>query len=192
MNKDISKETTSQNSHIFRKIMSWVLNIILAAVIGLTVVEFIGRFVVISGNSMSPTLKNRDVIIIERITPRFGTIKQGDIVVLKIPELLDGKKKFAVKRVIAIENQHIEIRDGKVFVDGRVLSEDYVNNEETQIGNTLYSDMIVPEGCIYVLGDNRLPDKSKDSRAFGPVKEDRIVGKCWIRIYPFTKAGPIQ
>jgi len=192
VNKNLSEDKTSRFMPLFRKAMSWILPIVLAVAIGLTVVEFIGRLVIINGNSMSPTLKNRDVIIIESITPRFGSIKQGDVVVLKIPELLERNQKFAVKRVIAKENQHVEIRDGRVFVDGRELSEDYVNNVETHIDNTLYSDMIVPEGCIYVLGDNRLPEKSKDSRVFGPVKEDRIIGKFWIRIYPFTKAGPIK
>lgn len=180
------------NNKLYKEIMSWILSIAAAAALGLSVVIFLGRLTVVNGNSMSPTLKNRDVLIIESITPRFGTIKQGDIVVLKIPELLERKQKYAVKRVIAKENQHIQIRDGKVFVDGRELIEDYVSNEETNIGNDLYSDMIVPEGCIYVLGDNRLPEKSRDSRFFGPVKEDRIVGKCWIRIYPFTEAGPIK
>lgn len=180
------------NKKILNEIISWILHIAVAAALALLVVFFLGRFTVVNGNSMLPTLKNRDVVIIESITPRFGTIEQGDIVVLKIPELLEGKQKYAVKRVIAKENQHIEIRDGKVLVDGRELVEDYVNNKETQISNTLYSDIIVPEGCVYVLGDNRLPEKSKDSRVFGPVKEDRIVGKVWIRIYPFTEAGPVK
>jgi signal peptidase I len=180
------------NKKLFNEILSWVLHIAIAAVLGVSVIVFLGRLTIVNGNSMSPTLKNQNVIIIESITPRFGTIQQGDIVVLKIPELLEGKQKYAVKRVIAKENQHIEIRDGKVFVDGRQLVEDYINNEETHIGNNLYADMTVPEGCIYVLGDNRIPEKSRDSRVFGPVKEDRIVGKCWIRIFPFTEAGRVE
>jgi len=180
------------NKKVLKEILSWVLHIAFAVGLGLAVITFLGRLTVVNGNSMSPTLKNQNVIIIERITPRFGTIKQGDIVVLRVPELLEGKQKYAVKRVIARENQHIEIRDGKVFVDGAKLSEPYINSEETYIDNTLYADMIVPEDCIYVLGDNRIPEKSRDSRVFGPVKEDRIVGKCWIRIFPFTAAGQVK
>lgn len=180
------------NKKLLREILSWILHIAVAVALGLGVITFLGRLTVVNGNSMSPTLKNQNVIIIESITPRFGTIKQGDIVVLRMPELLEGKQKYAVKRVIAKENQNIEIRDGKVFVDGKQLSENYINNEETNIGNTLYADMVVPEGCIYVLGDNRIPEKSRDSRVFGPVKKDRIVGKCWIRIFPFTEAGQVE
>lgn len=159
------------NKNLLKEISAWILHIAAAVVLGLAVITFLGRLTIVNGNSMSPTLKNQNVIIIESITPRFGTVKQGDIVVLKIPELLEGKQKYAVKRVIAKENQHIEIRDGKVFVDGKQLSESYINNEETHIDNTLYSDMIVPEGCIYILGDNRIPEKSRDSRVLGRLRK---------------------
>jgi signal peptidase I len=175
-----------------KNIVEWFLHIAVAVVLGLGITTYIGRLTIVDGNSMSPTLKNQNVIIIECLTPRFGNIKQGDIVVLKIPELLEGKKKYAIKRVIATENQHVEIRDGKVFVDGSELSESYTNTSETYAAGSPYDDIIVPEDCIYLLGDNRIPDKSRDSRTFGVVSKKRIVGKSWIRIFPFSQAGPIK
>jgi signal peptidase I len=198
-----------------KNIVEWFLHIAVAVVLGLGITTYIGRLTIVDGNSMSPTLKNQNVIIIECLTPRFGNIKQGDIVVLKIPELLEGKKKYAIKRVIATENQHVEIRDGKVFVDGSELSESYTNTHveirdgkvfvdgselsesytntsETYAAGSPYDDIIVPEDCIYLLGDNRIPDKSRDSRTFGVVSKKRIVGKSWIRIFPFSQAGPIK
>jgi len=180
------------NKKSVKNIAEWFLHIAVAALLGLCITTFVGRLTIVQGNSMSPTLKNQNVIIIESITPRFGEIKQGDIVVLKIPELLGGNKKYAIKRVIATENQHVVIREGKVFVDGLELSESYTNAKETYADGSPYADMIVPEGCIYLLGDNRIPDKSRDSRIFGPVSEKRIVGKCWIRIFPFSQAGPVD
>lgn len=180
------------NKKSVKDIAQWLLHITAAIVLGLSITIFIGRLTIVDGNSMSPTLKNQDVIIIERITPRFGNIEQGDIVVLKIPELLEGKKKYAIKRVIATENQHVKIRDGKVFVNGLELSEGYTSINETYADGSPYADITVPEGCIYVLGDNRIPDKSRDSRIFGPVSIKRITGKCWIRIFPFSKAGPVD
>ncbi|NLB78340.1 MAG: signal peptidase I [Clostridiaceae bacterium] len=180
------------NKKLLKEILTWALHIMAAVILGLVVTRFLGRLTVVNGNSMSPTLQNQNVLIIESITPRFGTIEQGDIVVLRVPELLEGKQKYAIKRVIAKENQHIEIYSGKVFVDGIQLAENYVNNEETYADNSLYDDMIVPEDCIYVMGDNRIPDKSRDSRVFGPGKEERIVGKSWIRIFPFTEAGTVE
>lgn len=180
------------NKKLFKEIWGWLLHIAVAVALGLAIITFLGRLTVVNGNSMSPTLKNQNVLIIESVTPRFGTIKPGDIVVLRVPELLEGNQKYAIKRVIAKENQHVEIRDGKVFVDGIQLTENYINNEETYAEGSLYADIIVPEGCIYVLGDNRIPEKSRDSRVFGPVKEDRIVGKSWIRIFPFTEAWVVK
>ena len=82
------------NKKLFNEILSWVLHIAIAAVLGVSVIVFLGRLTIVNGNSMSPTLKNQNVIIIESITPRFGTIQQGDIVVLKIPELLRGSRNM--------------------------------------------------------------------------------------------------
>lgn len=177
---------------LVKDILDWLVHIALAVVLGLAIIIFLGRLTIVDGNSMSPTLKNQNIIIIESITQRFGTIEPGDIVVLKIPELLEGHKKYAIKRVIATENQHIAIRDGKVFVDNIELKETYISGEQTLAGFPEYADIVVPEGCIYLLGDNRLPDKSRDSRTFGPVNKDRIIGKCWVRLFPFSDAGPVE
>lgn len=175
-----------------KNILDWVIHIALAVVIGLFLILYVGRLTIVDGNSMNPTLRNQDVIIIEAITPRFGTIQAGDIVVMKIPEFLANRQEYAIKRVIAVENQQVLIKDGSVFVDGRELSESYINNKETTIENTLYSDIVVPEDCIYIMGDNRIPGKSFDSRTFGPVKTDRILGKTWVRLFPFSKAGSVK
>lgn len=180
------------NKKLVKDIIDWVLHIAVAVILGLGITIFIGRLTIVDGNSMSPTLKNQNVLIIESLTPRFGTMKPGDIVVLKIPELLEGNKKYAIKRIIAMENQHVVIRDGKVSVDGRVLLENYTNSSETIADGSPYADIIVPEGCIYVLGDNRIPDKSRDSRTFGAISKKRIIGKCWIRIFPFSQAGSVK
>lgn len=177
---------------IATEIIDWALYVFIVIALVLVIIVFVGRFTIVDGSSMSPTLKNHDVLIIESITPRFGTIEQGDIVVLRIPELLSGKGKYAIKRVIAEEDQHVQIADGKVFVDGRQLKEDYVNDEDTLSSSSLYDDIIVPKGCIYVVGDNRIEGKSFDSRAFGPIKADRILGKTWVRVFPFTEAGAVK
>ena len=175
-----------------KNILEWLLHIIVAIGLGLVIILYVGRLTIVDGNSMAPTLQNQNVIIIESLTQRFDSIKPGDIVVLKIPELLEGDKKYAIKRIIAVENQHVEIRDGKVFVDGTALVENYINGEATIADDAMYADVIVPEDCIYVLGDNRMPEKSRDSRTFGVIKEDRIIGKSWIRLFPFSEAGPVR
>ena len=180
------------SKNIKREILEWVVNLGLALALGIFIILFVGRLTIVEGNSMSPTLKNNNILVIESLTQRIGTIEQGDIVILNIPEFLSGKGKYAIKRVIAKENQHVTIDAGKVYVDGIALEEDYTNNEETLSENSPFADIIVPKGCIYVLGDNRMPGKSNDSRYFGPVNEERIVGKTWVRIYPFTDSGVVK
>ena len=173
------------NGKVLKEAADWGIHIAIAVMLALLIIIFLGRIIIVEGNSMSPTLKNNNVLIIQSVTTRFGSIKQGDIVVLRIPELLEDRKKYAIKRVIAIENQSVGIKDGSVYVDGRELSEDYTSGEKTLAKNSPYSDIVVPKGCIYVLGDNRLPDKSRDSRIFGPVNLNRVVGKFLFRIFPF-------
>ncbi len=174
-----------------KEILEWALYIGIAVILALFIVLFLGRITIVEGTSMVPTLNNNDVLIIESLTPRFGTLRQGDIVVLRIPELLEGNRKHVIKRVIALEGQHILIKDGKVYVDGQELQEPYINGDYTEEVSDIHSDIVVPEGCIYVMGDNRLPGKSRDSRVFGPVNSDRVIGRCILRIFPFSGFGSV-
>lgn len=180
------------SNNLKKEILDWGIHIAVAIALAILLTMFVGRFSIVEGNSMQPTLQNNNVLIIECISTRFWGARQGDIVVLRIPELLGSNEKHAIKRVIATENQHVVITDGKVYVDDVPLDEAYTNQVPTLAGNDLYADLIVPEGCIYVLGDNRLPDKSRDSRIFGPVNADRIIGRAIFRIFPFSGIGPVR
>lgn len=140
---------------------------------------------------MYPTLQNNDILIIEKLTQQFGQFKQGDIVVLKIPEQLGDGKTYAVKRIVALEGQTIVIRDGLVYVNDVYLDEPYINGSDTQIAAGLHDDLTVPEGYIYLLGDNRLPGESKDSRHFGIIATDKVAGRVLFRLFPLRLFGPI-
>lgn len=178
-----------ERDRVIKEVISWLKHIGLAVVVTIIIVNFLGQFTLVQGNSMFPTLENNDVLIIEKLTQRFGEFKPGDIVVVKIPELLGSGKTYAIKRIIAVQGQRITIRDGKVSVDGVLLQEPYINGKETQIAKGLHDDLTVPAGGIYVLGDNRLPNESRDSRSFGPIKVDRVVGRVVFRLFPFRRLG---
>lgn len=165
--------------------MDWVLHITFAIVLGIFIITFVAQRTVVDGNSMLPTLKDGDQLIIEKLTPRFSGVKTSDIVTIYIPEHLDRNREYIVKRVIATEGDFVEIRDGGVFVNGQKLTEEYTLGEETMSVREEYSSLTVPEEHIYVLGDNRMPNASLDSRSFGPVGLDRVIGTMLIRIYPF-------
>lgn len=175
-----------------KEILDWLKQIGLAIVVTFFIVNFVGQFTIVQGNSMLPTLENNDILIIEKLTQRFGAYKQGDIVVVKIPEFLDGGKTYAIKRIAATEGQRIAIHDGEVFVDGEKLQETYINGSETQIAAGLHDDLTVPKDAVYILGDNRLPGQSKDSRYFGPISVKQITGRVIFRLFPLRGFGLLK
>jgi len=178
-------------NHILKETFDWVIHIVLAILIGLFIVTFVAQRTIVDGNSMLPTLHHGDQLIVEKISPKLGKLKNGDIVTVYIPEYLEKGKDYVVKRIIAMENDTVEIVNGKIFVNGEELEEEYINGSDTQEVNPEYSKLTIPEDCVYILGDNRFPHASLDSRSIGPVEKRKITGKVVVRYYPFNKAGGI-
>ncbi len=106
--------------------------------------------------------------------------------------ILEVNKVSYIKRIIAVEGDHIEIKDDKVYLNGKELEEKYLNGfTKTNMGKYgVFSDVVVPEGYVFVMGDNR--DHSTDSRCFGCIPVSKIEGKVWIRFWPFSKFGTVQ
>ena len=171
------------------------LQALVVALVALTVVfTFFGRIVVVVGQSMEPTLSNGELLIIQSVEyePR-----QGDIVVLNkyTSSVLDGDA--IVKRCIATEGQTVEIDyvTGTVTVDGVVLDEPYIKEAMRDPGlvnsNMTITSVTVPEGSIFVLGDNR--NNSTDSRhvQVGTIDERYVLGKAVLVLFPLDRIGPI-
>lgn len=157
----------------------WIQSLVIALLICVLVFTFIVRVVSVEGTSMYSTLYPNDRVVISNL---FYTPKQGDIVVIR-------KESFGtvpiIKRVIAVEGQTvgIDFDEGVVYVDGEALEEDYTYTPTTRridFGN----DIVVPEGCIFVLGDNR--NGSTDSRddRIGCVDERLVMGKALFLLLP--------
>ena len=102
-----------------------------------------------------------------------------------------GKESY-IKRVIGLPGDHIQIKDGKVFVNGEVLDEPYLQENVTteMVNGGVYSDLIVPENCVFAMGDNRA--HSTDCREFGCIPLEKIEGKVWIRFWPFSLFGKVD
>ncbi len=190
--KSQTHEDVPPTKSLKREIIEWVAYLSVSVILALLIVNFLGRFTVVEGNSMQPTLQNKDIVIVEKLSLRLKGVQDSDIVVVKIPELLGTNRTYAIKRVIAKTGQHVRIAEGVVFVDGLALDEPYVNSIPTESMDSPYADMDVPEGCIYLLGDNRNPNKSRDSRVFGVVNEERIIGKAFVRLFPFSRMGRVR
>lgn len=175
----VKTETTTRG-----EIYDWMQSLVFALIICIIVFVFIFRIVDVSGDSMNPTLLNGDKLVVSDV---FYKPKQGDIVIFRKDEY---KAEALVKRVIATEGQTIEIDfdRGRVYVDGELLDEPYIA-EPTRNQLDFQGPQTVPEGCVFVMGDNR--NASSDSRRaqIGMVDERLIVGKVLLRVFPLDSIG---
>ena len=166
----------------------WLQALVMVLVALILIFTFVGRIIGVVGSSMYPTLHDGDLLLLQSIG---YTPKQGDVVVLtKEFDAADGP---IVKRVIATGGQHVVIDydAGTVTVDGEVLDEPYINEFMVDPGMDSIHDVVVPEGSIFVMGDNR--NHSSDSRnvTLGTVDERYVLGRALWVLLPFQNFGAI-
>lgn len=164
-----------------KEIIEWIKSILFAVVIAFFIKSFIFNTTFVQGMSMYPTLMERDRLFSNKIPLYFRGPNRGDVVILKSPM---GDGKDYIKRVVAIEGDRLEIRDGLVYLNGEVLEEPYIEEGiYTHTGNT--NTWYIGEGQVFVLGDNRNVDASIDSRYFGPIDIKTLKGITSFRYFPF-------
>ena len=154
-----------------------------ALVIVLVINMFLAQATRVEGQSMEPNLHDNQRLIIEKISYYVHPPRRGDIIVLKLP---NHRSDALIKRVIGLPGETVEIRNGVVLINGEPLDEPYLNQ-------STYQGMpprVVPEGEVFVLGDNR--GFSNDSRSFGFVPFSDIVGRAWFRYWPLSEIGPVR
>lgn len=173
---------------ILYDIWDWVKTIGLALIITIFIKMFIVDATKVSGKSMLNTLHNGDILLVDKIGSRFRGYKRGDIVILKAP---DDPKKLYVKRIIGEAGDTIKIADGKVYLNNKELKEAYTSINETSPTSDV-SEWTLTEGEYFVMGDNRIPGESNDSRNFGPIEKERLVGHAFVRFYPINRLGLID
>ena len=167
----------------------WLQALVMVLAVMILIFTFVGRIIVVDGISMEPTLYHGDLLLLQSVG---YTPKQGDVVVLtKEFEDADGP---IVKRVIATGGQHVVIDydAGTVTVDGQVLDEPYIKEVMMQPPEESITDILVPEGSIFVMGDNR--NHSSDSRnvTLGAVDERYVLGQALWVFFPFRDFGAIS
>ncbi len=202
---DEKNEQTAENDNdkkkeksFFDDCMEILESVIISIFFVLLIFTFVARPVTVQGRSMNPTLVDKDKLIMNML---FYTPKQGDIVVVNnhvsytyepgTTNIVEGDSldKRIIKRVIAVGGQTIDIDsdNGTVAVDGKILEEDYIADYTTSDNHAFDYPVTVPEGYIFVMGDNR--NNSTDSRDnhVGFVKEEDVLGEAIFRFYPFDK-----
>ena len=156
-----------------KEILSYVLIIVLV----LLVKEFIVTPIKVNGSSMMNTLHNNDIMILDKISYRFKSIERFDIVVIK------RNGEYLIKRIIGLPGEVVEYKDNKLYINEELIEEEFSHLETKDY----LLEGKIPEGYYFVVGDNR-PD-SLDSRRIGLIKEDEILGKTSLVIFPFTRFG---
>ena len=180
------RSETKQKDQPNLEVFDWLQCIVAAIVFAILFFSFFVRTSIVIGSSMVPTLTERDILLVNRV---YSEPKYGDIVVLR-------KASFGydtiIKRVIATQGQTVDIdfNEGVVYVDGKALDEPYTN-ALTYESEGFSGPITVPEGCVFVMGDNR--NRSTDSRSasLGCVDTRLLIGKAFFRLSPLSKLGKV-
>ena len=210
------KETSKKNS-VLKEIFEWIYSIVIAVVLAFIIKGFLFDVVKVDGLSMYPTLNHGERLIVTKIgyEPKQGDIvildstydrremyfdslaqEKGKEELSDFEEFFKGftlpddvKKIYYVKRVIATEGQTVDLREGKVYVDGQELDEPYYKGETHSIDSSVEYPVVVEEDHVFVMGDNRGHSLDSRSSQLGQVDEEAVLGKASFRIFPFNKIG---
>jgi signal peptidase I len=187
-NKDEIDEHTDQSKEHIKEFLSWIRDLGIVIIIALLITNFVGENTRVIGASMEPNIHDGDYFILDKISYRFSEPERFDIVVF--PYTQDTSKNY-IKRIIGLPGETIDIKDGLIYIDDQVLEESYGMEVIKYEGNQVYP-LLIPENQYFVMGDNR--NDSSDSRAkdVGTIAEDDIIGKIWIRIWPFNDFGFVE
>jgi signal peptidase I len=170
----------------------WTKALLIAAALVILIRWFIFAPFIVDGPSMEPNFHTGERLIVNKIIYTIRSPERGEVVVFHAPSGVDY-----IKRVIALPGEKIRIQDNKVYVNGEVLPEAYiqeaVDNEKSKTGrnyNADFQETTVAEGTVFVMGDNRI--NSSDSRMIGSVSYDKIVGRADVRFWPLKKLGFVK
>jgi signal peptidase I len=157
--------------------------IVPAIVIALLIHVFLAQATRVYGQSMEPNLHTNERLVIEKVSYRLSAPQRGDVVVLRDP---GGSPELLIKRVVGLPGERVMVTDGRVYIDGGVLDEPYLSQPTRDDGRT----WVVPPLHVFVMGDNR--SASRDSRSFGPVQMEEIIGHALFRYWPIHAIGPVN
>ncbi len=169
-----------RKNQLWKEIAELGQSLVLGLVLAMVLQIFI-QPTIVYGQSMEPNLHDQERVILDKVAYHIGTPARGDIVVFPVK----GEPLPLIKRVIGLPGETIEVRDGHVLVNGVVLKEPYASGPT--VGNM--APVLVPADTVFVMGDNRAPGGSLDSRRLGPISLDKLVGRARLAYWPLADAG---
>lgn len=174
---------------VVKEILSTSVYLLCVLIATYLIIHYVGQRTEVQGSSMEPTLQDADNLIVDKITYRFREPQRFDIIVFPFQYEEDT---YYIKRIIGMPGERVRIDwDGTIYIDGEVLEENY-GLEVIQDPGWAADEIFLGEDEYFVLGDNR--NNSTDSRAelVGNIHKDDIIGRAWVRIYPFEKFGKLR
>lgn len=186
---ELDKEKVEEKEYsLVREIIGTVLYLLAVVAVTFLFVQFVGQRTHVNGDSMNVTLEDGDNLIVDKLSYRFKEPERYDIIVFPYRY---QEKTFYIKRIIGMPGETVQVIDGMVYIDGEMLDESY-GKETMQYAGVASDPIELGEDEYFVLGDNR--NNSSDSRdpSVGNVKEDQIIGKAYIRIWPLNKFGILR
>ena len=188
-------ENTSGSSALIRRLLvEWVGVIGIALVIAIVVRMFLLQQFYISGPSMETTMFTNNRVLVNKLAYQIGDVKRGDVVVFDRATVNgnDVVHDDLIKRVIALGGETISIKSCIVYINGTILAEPYLPARDTEMTDPQdrcstvdIVDTVIPQGEFFLMGDNR--PQSYDSRMFGPITREMIVGRAFVIIWPVTQ-----
>ena len=173
----------------------WLIEVVetlgLTLIVFLVIQSFVAQPFQVRQTSMERTLEPDEYVLVDKLTPRFDPFHRGDIVVLHPPEGWEDEQGTPfIKRVIGVGGDTVEIHDGGVYINGDRLDEPYIYTEDdgsVQTTEAAQESWVIPDDELFLMGDHR--QDSADSRAFGPVPKEHVIGRAWLRYWPFDHFG---
>lgn len=161
--------------------------VITVLILAFLIRTFLFQPFVVEGQSMEPNFYNEEYLLVNRMTYRVGEPQRGDVVVFQAP---NNPEYDYIKRIIGLPGESVRVQDEKIFINGELIDEDYINETSSSIfeeSKNFKIDVTLKDDEYFVLGDNR--DHSSDSRDWGTLPKNNIIGKAWVSIYPWDIFG---
>jgi signal peptidase I len=201
----MSTRRPARQRSALRTVLEWVVVIAAAVIVALVIRTFVAQAFYIPSESMEPLLQRNDRVVVDKLTYDFDDIGRGDVIVFEKPANAPGSDiADLIKRVVGLPGDTIVIDGGSVYINGSLLEEPYLpegtftgqGSGTPQPGDIttaprcgIPDPCVVPEGYVFVMGDNR--SNSKDSRwtDLGYVGSDQLVGRAFVRVWPLSRLG---
>lgn len=184
MEEEKKPEIIEQKSNLKQSLWEFFKFTLIAILIVAPIRLWVAQPFIVSGQSMEPNFENGEYLIIDEFSYHFKEPQRGEVIVFRYPS---DPSKFFIKRIIGLPNEKVEIKNGQIyiynqqFLEGMLLNESYLKSQT-------YDNLavVLNKNQYFVMGDNR--PNSSDSRIWGPLQENLIIGRAWIRLWPFNRA----